>query len=232
MPIVFSSATLSVDGSFDFVTDSLGVERYLSFSVASPYEYEHQMEVIAPKWSYRGTFSEKMKTAVKLLEHTEGRALILFPSKDELVRFKREVAYYPECAAMRFWFEGDQEISHLISSFQQDELSVLCAVSLWEGLDVPGPSLSNVIVWSLPWPPQDPVFMAKRQSAASPYEEVDLPYMLLRLKQGIGRLIRSRDDRGLVAILSEELHESPELRAKVMGLLPEAVRLKESLEMV
>lgn len=232
MPIVFSSATLSVDGSFDFVTESLGVDQYLSFSVASPYDYEHQMEVVAPKWTYRGTFSEKMKTAVKLLKRTGGRALVLFPTKDELQRFKREIVHYPECAAMRFLFEGDREISHLISSFQQDELSVLCAVSLWEGLDVPGPSLSNVIVWSLPWPPQDPVYMAKRQSSASPYEEVDLPYMLLRLKQGIGRLIRSRDDSGIVAVLSEELDHDPALREKIMGLLPKEVGLKESLELV
>jgi ATP-dependent DNA helicase DinG len=131
IPIVFSSATLSVEGSFDYVVDSLGVEKYLSFSVDSPYDYEHQMEVYAPKWSYGGTFSEKMKTAVRLLERTEGRALILFPTKDDLQRFKKEIPHYTECAGMSFHFEGDQEISGLISSFQHDEKSILCAVSLW-----------------------------------------------------------------------------------------------------
>lgn len=167
MPIVFSSATLSVEGSFRYVAESLGIEQYLSFSVDSPYEYERQMEAIAPHWSAGGTFSEKMEAAVSLLERTEGRALLLFPAKAELQRFKREIASYPELfGKMRFLFEGDQEISHLIASFQHDETSVLCAVSLWEGLDVPGPSLSNVIIWSLPFPPQDPVFMpnAERRS--------------------------------------------------------------------
>ncbi|CAG7618437.1 ATP-dependent DNA helicase [Paenibacillus allorhizosphaerae] len=228
MPIIFSSATLSVNGSFDYVADSLGISDYLSFSVDSPYEYERQMKVVAPKWTYRATFSEKMKTAACLLQRSEGRALILFPSKEELLGFKREIAYYSECAVMRFLFEGDKEISHLIASFQHDEPSILCAVTLWEGLDVPGPSLSNVIIWSLPFPPrQDPVFMVKRQSSASPYEEVDLPYMLLRLRQGLGRLIRSRNDWGTAAILSEDLHEQPQLREHIENLLPEGVALLE-----
>ncbi|SFL75224.1 ATP-dependent DNA helicase DinG [Paenibacillus sp. 1_12] len=229
MPIIFTSSTLSVNGSFDYVTKSLGIEHYLSFSVDSSYDYAQQMEVIAPRWSFRGTFSEKMKTAIRLLVRTQGRALILFPTKDALQRFKREIVHYPEVARMHFGFEGDREISDLISVFQREETSILCAVTLWEGLDVPGPSLSNVIIWALPFPPQDPVFMAKRQSTEMPYEEVDLPYMLLRLKQGMGRLIRTREDHGIIAILSEELYEEPDLKTHVEGLLPIGVHLQESL---
>ncbi|MCZ8511030.1 ATP-dependent DNA helicase [Paenibacillus filicis] len=226
IPIIFSSATLSVDDSFDYVAGSMGIEDYLSFSVPSPYDYAHAMKVTAPVWKHRGTFSEKMKTTVRLLERSGGRALILFSGAEEMDRFRRELIHYPECAGMRFGFEGQREISHLISAFQQDEESILCAYSLWEGLDVPGPSLSNVIIWGMPFPPeQDPVFAAKRASSASPYEEVDLPYMLLRLKQGMGRLIRTRQDRGTVAILSEQLYEQPLLREKVGGLLPEGVEL-------
>jgi ATP-dependent DNA helicase DinG len=227
IPIIFSSATLSVNGSFDYLAYSLGVENYLSFSVDSPYEYNNQMEVITPQWPNGATFAEKMKAAVRMLKRSEGRALILFPSREELNLFKESLTLYPECADMRFGFEGDREISDLISTFQQDEQSILCAVSLWEGLDIPGPSLSNVIVWALPFPPQDPVFMAKRQEADNPYEEVDLPYMLLRLKQGIGRLIRSREDSGIIAILSEEIHKDAELRVLVQGLLPQGVVLKD-----
>ncbi|GGA10659.1 ATP-dependent helicase [Paenibacillus marchantiophytorum] len=226
MPIVFSSATLSVEGSFDYVADSLGLDKYLSFSVVSPYDYAKRMEVIAPTWSSGGTFEEKLETAVQLLKRTEGRALILFPTFEELRRFKLEIKSRSDCADLYFLFEGDQEISHLIASFQGDEHTVLCAVSLWEGLDVPGPSLSNVIVWALPFPPQDPVFMAKRQAAASPYEEVDIPYMLLRLRQGIGRLIRTREDSGLIAIFSEELHHNEQLRDHIVRILPAGVSLK------
>ncbi|WP_281884378.1 ATP-dependent DNA helicase [Paenibacillus sp. YYML68] len=229
IPIIFSSATLSVDGSFELLANNLGVDSYLSFSVASPYDYPSQLEVLAPTWTYGATFSEKMKAAVQLLQHSGGRALILFADKDELGRFKREAAYYPELTSLRLLYEGDREVSDLIQLFQEDEESVLCAASLWEGLDVPGPSLSNVIIWSLPFPPKDPVFMAKRQSSRSSYEEVDLPYMLLRLRQGIGRLIRSSTDRGIIAILSGELHQSAQLRGQVEALLPKGVVLQDAL---
>jgi ATP-dependent DNA helicase DinG len=227
IPVVFSSATLSVNGSFDYLADSLGIEKYLSFSVDSPYDYKNRMEVLAPKWTQEASFDEKMKMAVRMLKRTDGRALILFPSREELKQFKEALPSFEECKDMSFGFEGDREISHLISAFQQEEASVLCAVTLWEGLDIPGPSLSNVIIWSLPYPPQDPVFMARRREAASPYEEVDLPYMLLRLKQGIGRLIRTQEDSGLIAILSSELHTDPELKTGVEALLPQGVVLKE-----
>ena len=229
MPIVFSSATLSVEGSFAYMADSLGLDDYLSFSVHSPYDYKERMEVIVPEWTAGGSFAEKMDAAEQLLQRSDGRALMLFPTREELQRFKQDIAGCPGCAGFRFLFEGDQEISHLIAAFQEDERSVLAAVSLWEGLDVPGPSLSNVIVWSLPFPPQDPVFMAKRQAAASPYEEVDIPYMLLRLRQGMGRLIRSREDSGIIAIFSEELRRNDTLREHVLRVLPEGVELSVAL---
>ncbi|MDF2679229.1 MAG: putative ATP-dependent helicase [Brevibacillus sp.] len=229
MPIIFSSATLSVDGSFQFVADSLGISQYLSFSVPSPYDYPEQMEVVVPRFSGEGAFTEKMATAVQLLKRTEGRALLLFSSMEEMKQFKQAITQYPECTDMRFYFEGDQEITHLISCFQEDENSCLCAVSLWEGLDVPGPSLSNVVIWSLPFPPNDPVFAAKRKGAASPYDEVDLPYMLLRLRQGIGRLIRSREDSGIVAVFHAELYQNEKLRKHVQDVFPSGVEWKESL---
>ena len=128
---------------------------------------------------------------------------------------------------MQIAYEGDQEISHLISAFQHDEHSVLCAVTLWEGLDIPGPSLSNVIIWSLPFPPHDPVYEAKRKASSSPYEEVDLPYMLLRLRQGMGRLIRSHEDRGIVTILAEELHIPGKVLDKVKEIVPKGVKWDE-----
>ena len=226
MPIVFSSATLSVNGSFEYLAETLGADRYLSFSVDSPYEYEGKMEAICPLRDGETGFSGKMEAAVRMLLRTGGRALMLFPSREELAAFQNAVPRYEAISHLEFAFEGEGEISRLIAEFEANETRVLCAVTLWEGLDVPGPSLSNVIVWSLPFPPNDPVFAAKRQDALSPYDEVDLPYMLLRLKQGIGRLIRSRDDSGLVAIVSQRLRQNPELAELVNGLLPQGVELR------
>jgi len=225
MPVVFSSATLSVNGSFDYVADSLGIDSYLSFRVDSPYEYAGRMEVRIRE-SLKGEEPRgKTDETVRLLGESGGRTLVLFPSKEQLGRFKQAVASGRDESRFAMYFEGDREISHLIADFQRDETSVLCAVTLWEGLDIPGPSLSNVIVWSLPFPPDDPVFEAKREEFESPYESVDLPYMLLRLKQGIGRLIRTREDSGTISILGDELISDARLRGYVADLLPEGVEL-------
>jgi ATP-dependent DNA helicase DinG len=229
MPIIFSSATLSLDGSFQYVSNNLGIEQYLSFSVDSPYDYQHQMDIHAPLLQTGPLFEEKMKAAIPYLQQTQGKALILFTSKEEMRQFKQASFNYPEYAAWRILYEGDQEISHLISTFQNDEHSILCAVTLWEGLDIPGPSLSNVIIWSLPFPPNDPVFSAMRASTENPFEEVDLPYMLLRLRQGMGRLIRNSDDKGIVVILGEELHSNPRVMEKVKEILPKGVSLTPNL---
>jgi len=120
-----------------------------------------------------------------------------------------------------FLFEGDQEISKLVSQFQREEETILCAVHLWEGLDIPGPSLSNVIIWSLPYPPNDPVFEAKRNQVVDPFWDADMPYMLLRLKQGVGRLIRSHNDKGLITIFMPKSTDS-----KVRSIIEQNVPTK------
>ncbi|MEM5014704.1 ATP-dependent DNA helicase [Metabacillus indicus] len=198
-PYIFSSATLSNHGSFDFIAGSLGIKDYLSLNVESPFDYEENMKISLLDVSASVSLNEvKCAETLKRIEQSGGRALVLFNTKDELDVFKRYASAHK--ADYRFLFEGDQEISKLVSEFQNNETSVLCAVHLWEGLDIPGASLSNVIIWSLPFPPNDPVFESKRSSSADPFADVDMPYMMLRLKQGIGRLIRTSTDSGEISI--------------------------------
>lgn len=225
IPIVFSSATLSVDNSFRYVADSLGIDDFVSFSVASPYDYADKMQMKIAEQAVPGHAENenRLRDAAALLQESGGRALILFRTMEELLAFKQDIVHVPEAQGLRFMYEGDREISDLIAAFQQDEESVLCSVNLWEGLDVPGPSLSNVMIWSLPYPPQDPVFNAKRNASASPYEEIDLPYMLLRVKQGLGRLIRTSSDSGSAAILDESIYTQKEAKDRIAALLPEGV---------
>ncbi|WP_127530445.1 ATP-dependent DNA helicase [Paenibacillus kobensis] len=221
MPVVFSSATLSVDGSFDYIARSLGISDYQSFTVASPYDYEAQMHAVLYPESAESTVN-KTASVLQRLSKSEGGSLILFPSFEQLNRFRAEAAMLPEAAQYRFLYEGSAEISHLISQFQNDEGSVLCAVTLWEGLDIPGPSLSHVIVWSLPFPPHDPVFDAKRKDADDPFLDVEMPHMLLRMRQGIGRLIRTREDRGIVTIFGQQLNRQ-EVAEQIERFLPSTV---------
>ncbi|MFN2745648.1 MULTISPECIES: ATP-dependent DNA helicase [unclassified Bacillus (in: firmicutes)] len=195
IPFIFSSATLSENGSFDYLAKSLGIRDYLSLTVDSPYDYEEQMKVHIHRMD---DAESKGHAAIASMKESGGRTLILFPSFEELEAFKQQASR--ETLPFPVYFEGDEEISTIVQKFQTIEESVLCSVHLWEGLDIPGASLENVIIWSLPFPPHDPVFEAKRSSVANAFREVDLPYMLLRLRQGIGRLIRSNEDRGTIGI--------------------------------
>lgn len=214
-PFVFSSATLSENQSFDYMAKSLGVDEYLSFTVDSPFDYEENMSISMPAFTENDK-AAKMEYTLGQIRQSEGRALVLFTNQAELAEFK---SYASGKLNVPFFFEGDAEISTLVSSFQNDEHSVLCSVHLWEGLDIPGRSLENVIIFGLPFPPHDPVFTAKREGAADPFREVDLPYMILRLRQGIGRLIRTHEDKGSVHILIRE-NERAEVLEMIKKVLP------------
>lgn len=221
IPFIFSSATLADNKSFDYIATSLGIDKFQSFSVESPFNYNDQMTIYTPVFQAKdGLLSAKLAYTIKQLDKTNGRALILFNSKEELQLFKEHIRNKTKYT---FLFEGEQEISELVSRFQNNEQSILCAVHLWEGLDIPGPSLSNVIIWSLPYPPNDPVFQAKRKSASDSFWKVDVPYMLLRLKQGVGRLIRAHDDKGIVSIyLTDDIEN--EVLDKIKQALPTNIR--------
>ncbi|MDP4083828.1 MAG: ATP-dependent DNA helicase [Bacillota bacterium] len=214
-PFIFSSATLSNKGSFDYMADSLGIKNYLSFSVASPFSYDEMMEINMPMFPSENSI-EKIHYIVKQIEKTEGRALVLCSNKQDLEFIKQKVSgvlKYP------LLFEGDSEISTLVSQFQNDEHAVLFSLKLWEGLDIPGRSLENIIIFSLPYPPNDPVFKAKREGVKDPFTEVDLPFMLLRLRQGIGRLIRSEGDKGTIHILLDH-DTSQDVLNSMIEILP------------
>jgi len=218
VPIIFSSATLSENDSFELVAKTLGIQDYLSFSVSSPFDYQERMKIFLPRLNKENEDLEKFDLISSYLQKTGGRGLVLFSSIEELQVFKemnQEKEY-----SFKFLYEGDMERSTLISQFQNDEQSVLCSAKLWEGLDIPGPSLSHVLIWDLPYPPKDPVFNAKRQDSNNAYWEVDVPYMLLRLRQGIGRLIRTSTDTGTITILSHELTSNPDLLQRVKKVLP------------
>ncbi|KON69840.1 ATP-dependent DNA helicase [Peribacillus butanolivorans] len=214
IPYIFSSATLSDNKSFQYIADSLGIDKYDSFSVESPFDYDEVMKMNMPVFE-NGDKLAKLNYTMKTIEENEGRTLVLFQSKEELLWFKEN----SQKTAYPFYFEGEAEISDLVKKFQEDEQSVLFSYHLWEGLDVPGASLQNVVIHSLPFPPHDPVFEAKRNSVTNAFEEVDLPYMLLRLRQGIGRLIRTSNDSGSVQILIEK-DLSEQVKDKIISVLP------------
>jgi ATP-dependent DNA helicase DinG len=213
-PYIFSSATLSDNQSFNYVARSLGIDDFLHFSVESPFDYDMNMNITLPSFS-KGQLEQKLQFVKDSILSSEGRALILLNNLEEMKKLKSYLSDLP----FPIFYEGDAEISTLVSSFQNNENSVLCTIHLWEGLDIPGRSLENVIIYSLPYPPLDPVFEAKRDGSENPFEEVDVPYMILRLRQGIGRLIRTHEDRGSVHILIDDDMDE-KLLSKINSILP------------
>ena len=149
------------------------------------------------------------------------KTLILFKSKHSMVQFKESL---PLMSRLSIYFEGDQELSSTIIEFQSGSINTLCSYHLWEGLDLPEESLTRVIIYDLPFPPQDPLFDAKRAFSKQPFEEVDLPFMLLRLQQGIGRLIRTSKDYGEIHILLNE--EEAKVKDQFMDILPVNVNIQ------
>ncbi|WP_047985753.1 ATP-dependent DNA helicase [Ornithinibacillus californiensis] len=216
IPFVFSSATLSQSGDFSYLASSLGIESYDSFSVESPFDYDEQMKIYGHvkqdnKW-------EKIEEQVL---QNDGGTLVLFSDAEEMNHFRNSI--HPNEWSIDVHFEGDQEISEIVKSFQSDNQSVLCAHHLWEGLDVPGEALTQVIIASLPFPPKDPVFQAKRKHAENPEKEVDAPYMLLRLRQGIGRLIRTNNDHGTIHLWVNE-KEKKHYQEEIDSVMPVEVK--------
>ncbi|MDW0109041.1 ATP-dependent DNA helicase [Sporosarcina aquimarina] len=200
LPIVFSSATLSVQNDFTYLANSLGIEHFVSFSIASPYDYDEVMNLTIEKLSE----NNKTNRLIELLQDNE-QTLVLFKSKQSMEQFRSELhaGQLPTVA-----FEGDRELSSIVKEFQSKQWSAFCSYHLWEGLDIPHDALTRVVLYDLPLPPSDPLFNAKRGHSDSPFEEVDLPYMLLRLRQGVGRLIRTATDSGSIHILLNPLESN------------------------
>lgn len=196
LPIIFSSATLSVQKDFSYIAYSLGIKDYQSFSVPSPFDYEEVMKIELHKCAE----SEKVAIVKQLLAKKEN-TLLLFKSKQSMLNFKNSLSIMDR---MTIAFEGDRELSAIVRDFQSGDIQTLCSYHLWEGLDLPEEALTKVIIYDLPFPPNDPLFDMKRSVVENPYEEVELPFMQLRLRQGIGRLIRTSNDTGSIHILLNE----------------------------
>ena len=209
-PIVFSSATLSIQKDFTYMAEGLGIQDYLSFSVESPFDYEEVMKVFAHDLHA----SEKAGKISELIEDGE-QTLILFKSELAMKQFKEQL---PAEVKRHIAFEGERELSSIVREFQQKKVQVLCSYNLWEGLDIPQDALTRVIIHDLPLPPVDPLFEARRQHAVDSFKEVDLPFMLLRLRQGAGRLIRTSADSGTIHLLLDE--EERQLKDEIESVFP------------
>ena len=215
---VLTSATLRVDGTFDYVRGRLGVEDALEVQLPSEFDYKSQAVLYLPSLMPDPGTPEFTRAAarevVAILERTRGRAFVLFTSYAQLraVQAIAEMSLdYP------LIIQGTAPRSQLLQQFRQTAHAVLFATSsFWQGVDVIGEALSCVIVDKLPFAsPAEPITAARieaiRREGGSPFDDYQVPLAILTLQQGLGRLIRHRTDRGVLAILD------PRLRTKSYG---------------
>jgi len=209
-PLVMTSATLSTEGKFEYISERLGIGEMEGLILPSPFDYRKQAVVYCaddlPDPKLQDDFQQKAYLRIlEILKLTGGRALVLFTS----FRFL-EFAYsglqqeLPDYTLLR---QGEMPTYKLIEEFKESEKAVLLGTnSFWQGVDIPGSALECVIITKLPFAvPDEPVTEARlermRSENKEPFTCYQLPQAIIWLKQGFGRLIRSSEDRGLVAIL-------------------------------
>lgn len=234
LPVVFSSATISTGGDFSYFARTLGVQEPSSSSVGSSFAFDKQVLVYLPhrlpKGEPQSWFPKALKRLASLLRLAKGRALVLTNAPSDVRRIRSGLKEYR--LPYEFLWEDSAERGYLVRRFREEVSSVLVGSGFWEGIDVPGEALSLLVIWQLPFPPQDPLIEARRHEAAEqgldPVIAVDYPEMGLKLKQGCGRLIRTQGDRGVIAFL-EPLLGTPWEQA-AMGALPAGAKVVRSLE--
>lgn len=219
---ILTSATIadknqgSEEERYEYFIKSTGfpVDRgFLSMPKPSPFPYDDNAMIYYTE-NMPHPVEERSKfikcgtdEIVRLLNITKGKALILFTSKSDL----NEVYEGLKHKNLSYKLLKQQHMSSqddIIEEFKKDENAVLLATgTFWEGIDVPGDALSNLIIFKLPFPVPDPIIEYKRALSKDFLMEVSVPLMLVKLRQGVGRLIRKHDDKGIVSILDSRIGE-------------------------
>ncbi|MBI5015441.1 MAG: ATP-dependent DNA helicase [Deltaproteobacteria bacterium] len=216
LPVILTSATLRVGGTFDYVAGRLGIRGpRREIAVDSPFDYGQQGLLYVPRGLPEPNDSGFAAAAAgeirSILEASRGRAFCLFTSHRVL---QAVAAVLRTCVTYRLLIQGEGPRESLLRQFQEDIHSVLLgAQAFWEGVDVPGQALSAVVIDRIPFAsPADPLVEARvetlRSRGEQPFRSYQLPAAAMALRQGVGRLLRRIEDRGIVVILDRRYLES------------------------
>lgn len=208
---MLTSATLSTNGNFEYIKERLGLDNTETLLLHSPFDYKEQAllyiadDINEPKDErYEGTIIGRIR---EILEVTKGRTLVLFTSYSLLEKAYETI----KIEGIRILRQGDMDSYRLLQEFRENRNSVLFGTyTFWQGIDIPGDDLQYVIITKLPFAvPDEPVVEARMEalerSGKNPFTHYQIPQAIIMLKQGFGRLIRTRTDRGVVALLDSRL---------------------------
>ncbi len=226
---VLTSATIP-----DTLASRLGLGGTEVLTVPSPFDYRAHALLYVPEIfparndpSAEGAIGDELVT---LITAAGGRTLALFTNRAVMSRVAEVVA---ERVSTPVLVQGTLSRQRIIDEFRASaEASLFAVTSFWQGIDVPGHSLSLVTIDRLPFAvPNDPLALARRERSANPFVEVDLPRATMLLAQGVGRLIRSSHDRGVVAVLDTRLAEAS-YRTHLFRKLPPMRRTRTRAQVV
>jgi DNA polymerase-3 subunit epsilon/ATP-dependent DNA helicase DinG len=210
--VILTSATLTAHGEFQYLRNTLGADEADEMQLGSPYDYENAaLLYIAndiPEPNAQGFQQVLDRTLITTAKATGGRMLVLFTSYAALKKTSQAITGPLAREEIYVYEQGDGASPNaLLESFKATDRAVLLGTkSFWEGVDVPGDSLSVVVITKLPFDvPTDPLIAARSEMYEDSFNQYYLPEAILKFRQGFGRLIRTQSDRGVVAILDRRV---------------------------
>jgi ATP-dependent DNA helicase DinG len=214
--VIMTSATLSVNNSLEYVQHRFGAEEASTLILDSPFDFQRQMRIALsrsmPEPDSKNYASALTREILKAVDRTDGRALVLFTSNVMLRLCARTIEPQLADRGIQLLVQGIEWDRHqLLQEFKRDVRSVLFGLdSFWMGVDVPGEALEHVIITRLPFSvPTQPLIQARLEEiearGGKPFFEYSLPEAILKFRQGVGRLIRTQTDRGLITILDSRI---------------------------
>jgi len=233
--VILTSATLATDNRFDFIRERLNAWEADELAVGSPFDYKSSTLLYLPtdipepnQPYYQKTVEEAL---VALCRATEGRALVLFTSYSQLRTTSQAIARPLAEAGIVLYEQGaGSSRAQLLENFRTTPRAVLLGTrSFWEGIDVAGPALSVLVLARLPFSvPDDPIFAARSETYDNPFAQYAIPEAILRFRQGFGRLIRTRADRGVVVVLDRRVL-TKSYGSMFLNSLPECLTMRAPL---